>query len=128
MRALTLILFLFISVASFAQDFRSDLALVKSEALHEEHVEKEKSSFFKGILKLYSNHISDQIINDCIYEESCSEFSQGAIRAYGPLKGTMLSMDRMMRCNRLSQSGTMPVRFNEIGKISDHWYNYGKKK
>lgn len=128
MRVLTLTIFLLFSITVFGQDFRADLALVKSETLHKEQVKEKKSSFFKGILKIYSNHISDQIINDCIYEESCSEFSQGAIRSYGPLKGVMLSMDRMMRCNRLSQSGTMPVRFNEIGKISDHWYNYGKKK
>ncbi len=128
MRALSLIFFLLVAVTVFGQDIRADLALVKSETLHAEHVEEKKNSFFKGVLKIYSNHISDQIINDCIYEESCSEFSQGAMRAFGPLKGTMLSMDRMMRCNRLSQSGTMPVRFNELGKISDHWYKYGKKK
>lgn len=128
MRNIILFVVLLISVQAIGQDLRADLALVKAEALHEEEVKKDKSSFFKGILKVYSNHISDQIINDCIYEESCSEFGQGAMRAFGPLKGTMLTMDRMMRCNRLSQSGTMPVRFNEIGKISDHWYRYAKKK
>ncbi|MDW3192044.1 MAG: membrane protein insertion efficiency factor YidD [Cytophagales bacterium] len=128
MRIVFSIVVLFLAVQVVGQDLRADLALVKSEALHKEEFKEEKSSFFKGILKVYSNHISDQIINDCIYEESCSEFSQGAMRAFGPLKGSMLSMDRMMRCNRLSQSGTMPVRFNEIGKISDHWYRYAKKK
>mmetsp|Transcript_12055 Transcript_12055/g.24509 ORF Transcript_12055/g.24509 Transcript_12055/m.24509 type:complete len:129 (+) Transcript_12055:684-1070(+) len=128
MRNIISIGILFLTVQAVGQDLRADLALVKSEALHKEEVKEEKSSFFKGILKFYSNHISDQIINDCIYEESCSEFGQGSMRAFGPLKGTMLTMDRMMRCNRLSQSGTMPVRFNEIGKISDHWYRYAKKK
>lgn len=128
MRILITLTFLLCVGSAFGQDFKSDLALVRAEALHDEEQEEQKGSFFKGILKVYSNHISEQIINDCIYEESCSTFSQGALRTFGPLKGTMLSMDRMMRCNRLSQSGTMPVRFNEIGKISDHWYNYGKKK
>lgn len=130
MRVLTFTIFLSFAVMAQAQDFRADLALVKAEALsdHKEEHNEKKNSFFKGILKIYSNHISDQIINDCIYEESCSTFSQGAIREYGMLKGVMLSMDRMMRCNRMSQSSTLPVRFNEVGKISDHWYNYGKKK
>lgn len=111
----------------YAQDFRADLKLIKTEVLEPEDVEETKEPFFKGILKFYSNHISDQIINDCIYEQSCSEFSQGCMHEYGLFKGTILTMDRMMRCNRLSQSSTLPVRFNELGKISDHWYSYGKQ-
>ncbi len=127
MRIIAFMLFILLAIPLIAQDFRADLDLVKSEALHIEEVEEEKDSFFKGILKIYSNHISEQLLNDCIYEESCSQFSQGVMQEYGILKGVILSMDRMMRCNRMSQSNTMPVRFNEIGKISDHWYNYGKE-
>ena len=37
--------------SAFGQDFKSDLALVKAEALHEEEQEEKKGSFFKGILK-----------------------------------------------------------------------------
>lgn len=127
MRLTIILLILFFAGAIQGQDLAKDLLLIKSEAIHEHTEVKSKNSFFKGILKIYSNHISDQILNDCIYHESCSEFSQGAIREFGIFKGTFLTMDRMMRCNRMSQSETLPVRFNEIGKISDHWYQYGKE-
>lgn len=126
MRILVIFCLLVSGYLSDGQDFKQDFKLIKKEAVQERQ-EVEKNGFFKGILKLYSNHISDQIINDCIYEQSCSAFSQGALRAYGPVKGTFLTMDRMMRCNRMSQSYAYPVRFNKLGKISDHWYRYGKE-
>ncbi len=111
-----------------AQNLSEDLLLIKNAGNHEEHQHDDRKSFFRGILSFYSKHISDQIINDCIYEESCSTFSQGAFREYGFGKGLLLTTDRMMRCNRLSQSQVMPVRFNKEGKISDHWENYAKEK
>ena len=81
---------------------------------------------FKGLLKVYHNYFSDQIINDCIYEHSCSTFSQGAINEFGLIKGGFLSIDRLMRCNRASGLDFVPSYFNEKGEIKDHWSAYRK--
>lgn len=126
---LPIFLFLLLcSVQSYSQS-KSDFELLKNEQTEKHSHENEPNrSFFKGLLKLYSHHISDQIINDCIYEESCSTFSQGAIKKYGLLKGVFLSADRLSRCNRLSQSHIEQVRFNPNGKIRDHWNQYTFKK
>jgi putative component of membrane protein insertase Oxa1/YidC/SpoIIIJ protein YidD/TM2 domain-containing membrane protein YozV len=74
---------------------------------------------FKGMLKVYQNYFSDQIINDCIYEHSCSTFSQGAITEFGLIKGGFLSIDRLMRCNRASGLDFVPSYFNQkiIGQL-----------
>jgi putative component of membrane protein insertase Oxa1/YidC/SpoIIIJ protein YidD len=94
-----------------------------------DHVNTERSddnenTKFKGLLKVYNKAITDQIINDCIYEESCSNFGQKSIENYGLVKGLFVTTDRLMRCNRLSQLHVLPVRVNKEGKISDpsDWY------
>lgn len=79
-----------------------------------------------GIFGFYSNYLSNQILNDCIYDHSCSVFSKGAIKELGAIKGVFLTADRLMRCNRASHAEMDPVRFNKEGKITDHWNDYKK--
>ena len=114
--------------SSVAQDLSSDMELIKEHlGVEQKNLVKKKDSFFRGALSFYKNQISSQILNDCIYEQSCSTFSPGSINEYGIFKGVFLSADRLMRCNRLSQNHVLPARFNRLGKISDHWYHYGHK-
>lgn len=127
MRKLAIFTILVIPVICKAQ-LSEDIALLKDKVISnaDDH-QRQETSVFKGVLKFYKSAISDQIINDCIYEESCSAFSHGAIEEFGLFKGIFLTGDRMMRCNRLSQLHVMPVRINKDGKISDHWLDYAKE-
>ena len=56
-----------------------------------------------GILDLYQgplNHLSAVRYGACPMHPSCSEYARQAIAAYGPLKGWILAMDRLLRCGR----------------------------
>lgn len=97
-----------------------DMLLISSK----DQVVKRDSGFFRGLLSIYDRHISEQILNDCIYEHSCSTFSQGAFSYFGIIKGYFLTADRLSRCNRASLVQVAPVRINEEGKIRDHWTDY----
>ena len=55
-----------------------------------------------GTLYVYQNVLSKHISADCLFTPSCSEFSKQAIREDGLLKGTLLSIDRVNRCNRIA--------------------------
>jgi putative membrane protein insertion efficiency factor len=55
-----------------------------------------------GSLYVYQNVFSKHISADCLFTPSCSEFSKQAIKEYGLLKGVLLSIDRVNRCNRIA--------------------------
>lgn len=54
---------------------------------------------FGGSLYVYQNIISKHISADCLFSPSCSEFGKLAIKEEGILKGTLLTIDRVNRCN-----------------------------
>ncbi|MFT4736833.1 MAG: putative component of membrane protein insertase Oxa1/YidC/SpoIIIJ protein YidD [Cyclobacteriaceae bacterium] len=100
---------------------RTDKELLFTNNSVEQSTEQVK---FRRLLKVYNRLFADQLLNDCIYVESCSTFSQGAIKEHGLIKGGFLSADRLMRCNRASAMDVTPVRINNEGKIKDHWDHY----
>ena len=55
-----------------------------------------------GTLYVYQNVLSKHISADCLFIPSCSEFSKQAIKEDGLLKGILLSIDRLNRCNRIA--------------------------
>jgi len=85
---------------------------------------RQKKGVAFALLRFYKNNISDQIINDCIYEVSCSEFSHHLFENYNGFKSVFLTLDRLSRCNRLSYQETPVVRINSKGKIIDRWEEY----
>ncbi len=121
MRSILCIVILIFSYPGLAQESEKDFALLAAQAKIEVRTSEKKE---RGIFRIYQNHISEQILNDCIYEHSCSNFSEGAIRHFGIIKGTFLTADRLMRCNRASALYIAPVRFNNDNKIKDHWESY----
>jgi len=58
--------------------------------------------FIGGTLYVYQNVLSKHISADCLFIPSCSEFSKQAIKEDGLLKGILLSIDRLNRCNRIA--------------------------
>lgn len=45
----------------------------------------------------------------CRYTPTCSEYAKEAITRYGTIKGTWLSIKRILRCNPWGSSGYDPV-------------------
>ena len=46
----------------------------------------------------------------CKYYPTCSEYTKQAIYKYGALKGIMLGMWRILRCNPFSKGGYDPLK------------------
>lgn len=68
---------------------------------------------FGGLLYFYQTSLSRQFSADCLYEPTCSSFSKDVISNYGPVKGVLLTADRLCRCNRVAQSDIHPLTINE---------------
>ena len=62
------------------------------------------------LLKIYKKYISPMLPDSCRFEPTCSVYSMQAIMKYGFIKGTYLSMWRVMRCNPFSKGGYDPVK------------------
>ncbi len=51
---------------------------------------------------VYQKVVSPLLATSCIYRPTCSAYSKALIHEYGLLKGTFLTADRLMRCNRIA--------------------------
>ena len=69
--------------------------------------------FFAGlflvIIKGYKYIISPIFPASCRYYPSCSSYSIEAIRKFGAVKGTCLTIKRVVRCNPFFEGGHDPV-------------------
>ena len=67
----------------------------------------------KGIISLirfYQKYLSLlKWRTHCIYTPTCSEYAVQAISKYGIIKGILLSVWRILRCNPFSKGGYDPV-------------------
>jgi putative membrane protein insertion efficiency factor len=127
-----LLLLCLFSFTNFAQsiDLSSDLLLVDSVSKQQVHHEGKRVYIFKnqpktfknsnpvslifgGTLYAYQNFISQHFSADCLYDPSCSEFSKQAVKEYGLLKGSLLSVDRLSRCNRIAATDLDPGMVNK---------------
>ena len=46
----------------------------------------------------------------CKYYPTCSEYTKQAIEKYGALKGTLLGLVRIIKCNPFSKGGYDPLK------------------
>ena len=67
------------------------------------------SKFLIGLIKLYQMTLSPFIGRSCRYTPTCSNYGIEAIRKYGPLKGSWLTLKRVLSCNPWGGSGYDPV-------------------
>lgn len=65
---------------------------------------------FIGLIRFYQKFISPlKRRSTCIYTPTCSEYAVQAIQKYGILKGGLLSVWRILRCNPFAKGGYDPV-------------------
>lgn len=62
-----------------------------------------------GLIKFYRKYISPMKRTKCPYIPSCSEYGLEAVRKYGAIKGGLLALWRIIRCNPFSKGGYDPV-------------------
>lgn len=65
--------------------------------------------FFCFIIRFYQKYISPLHPACCRFTPTCSQYALEAIQKYGPGKGVLLSIKRILRCNPYSKGGYDPV-------------------
>lgn len=63
-----------------------------------------------GCIRFYQKYLSGLKRNyHCIYYPTCSQYGIEAISKYGVIKGGVLTMWRILRCNPFAKGGYDPV-------------------
>jgi len=71
---------------------------------------KTVGKIFVIFIRLYQLFISPLFPPSCRFLPTCSEYAVTAIKRYGPLKGGMLSLQRILRCHPFNPGGYDPVK------------------
>jgi len=61
------------------------------------------------LITFYRKCISPMLMPRCKYYPSCSGYTYAAIEKHGALKGLLLGLWRIVRCNPFSKGGYDPV-------------------
>ena len=67
--------------------------------------------FLIGLVRVYQMIIAPHLPPTCRYTPSCSSYSVQALQKYGAVKGTILSVWRVLRCNPWGGHGYDPPRW-----------------
>jgi len=62
-----------------------------------------------GMIRFYQKAISPYKRFHCIYIPTCSQYAIEAIEKYGPFKGGVLAIKRILRCHPFAKGGYDPV-------------------
>lgn len=62
-----------------------------------------------ALIKAYQFAVSPMIAPSCRFYPSCSAYGVGALQTHGPLKGLLLTVVRVCRCNPWNGGGLDPV-------------------
>jgi uncharacterized protein len=62
-----------------------------------------------GVLRFYKRYISPWLPPACRFEPTCSVYMYQAIQKKGILKGSILGIKRLIRCNPFCAGGFDPV-------------------
>lgn len=65
-------------------------------------------------IRLYQRLLSPLLGPRCRYYPSCSEYAAQAIARFGILRGLLLAIWRVLRCNPLSHGGVDPVESQRL--------------
>ena len=62
------------------------------------------------LLGMYKTFLSPFFPPACRFEPTCSEYAREAVEKYGAIKGTLMGMGRILRCQPLYKGGHDPVK------------------
>ena len=66
-------------------------------------------AIFTAPVRAYQRFVSPALPARCKYHPTCSEYAVQAVRSHGILRGTVLAVWRVLRCNPWSRGGIDPV-------------------
>jgi putative membrane protein insertion efficiency factor len=66
--------------------------------------------FLVILVRTYQLFISPLTGPSCRFFPTCSEYMITAVQRYGPFKGTLMGVRRVLRCNPWNQGGYDPVK------------------
>ena len=66
--------------------------------------------FIVLLVRLYQGSLSRFLGGQCRFHPSCSEHFIQALETRGAIRGTLMGIWRVLRCNPLSKGGYDPVR------------------
>ena len=67
------------------------------------------TKFFCFLIRAYQICISPWLGKNCRFTPTCSAYALEAIQKYGPGKGLLLSIKRILKCNPFHEGGYDPV-------------------
>ena len=67
------------------------------------------SKLFVWLILAYQKIISPLVGPSCRFYPTCSEYAKEAIKEYGILRGSWLTLKRISKCHPLGDSGFDPV-------------------
>lgn len=62
-----------------------------------------------ALIRIYQLSLRPLLIGHCKFCPTCSEYAIEALNRHGPLRGTGLTMRRLLRCHPFSPGGIDPV-------------------
>ena len=66
-------------------------------------------NFLHVIVKCYKLGFSSLYGPRCRFLPTCSDYAEEAVKIHGPLRGIVLTMSRLIRCNVLAKQRVDPV-------------------
>ena len=66
-------------------------------------------NFFRVTIKCYKLGISSLYGPRCRFLPTCSDYAEEAVKIHGPLRGIILIIFRLIRCNVLAKQRVDPV-------------------
>lgn len=64
-------------------------------------------------IRFYRRYISPRKAPCCKYSPTCSQYALDALSEWGALRGSLMAIWRILRCNPFSKGGYDPVPINE---------------
>jgi len=70
------------------------------------------------LVRFYRSAISPMYASSCRFEPTCSQYAMEAIRCHGAIRGSWLSIRRILRCHPFHPGGYDPVPCSEHSRDS----------
>ncbi|MGN0974903.1 MAG: membrane protein insertion efficiency factor YidD [Gemmiger sp.] len=67
------------------------------------------AALFVRLIRCYQRYISPLLGHNCRFTPTCSQYAIEALQVHGALKGTLLALWRILRCNPFGRYGYDPV-------------------
>ena len=62
-----------------------------------------------GLIRFYQRRVSGGLPPACRFAPSCSQYAYDAVESYGVVRGSVMTVWRLLRCNPLNDGGYDPV-------------------